>query len=277
LIKSLIKGLLSLISFLTIIPTKEHDLRLAAKYFYLVPAVGLIRGLIVAVTTASIFSITKDPLLASVTSLAMHALIQGFNHIDGFIDFSEAILSGSRGYEALKIVKDVHRGAFAIAIYGIYLLIAASVIRYVLLIANQYLYVVLILTYSEVASASTMFILAKFSRLPNYDGLGKLFIVECRDLSKFLKFIAVLTACLTPASILVISLGSTHYVVLAVSVTLLTSVVSASVLSRYLANKVLGFTQGDVLGFTNEFSWINYLIIYSILITLIGRYGVINT
>lgn len=83
------------------------------------PAVGLVIGFI----WYGIYLLTdlinlSLPLQAAVLMLYPY-LITGFIHLDGFMDTSDAILSGRPLEEKLRILKDPHTGAFAVISVGI--------------------------------------------------------------------------------------------------------------------------------------------------------------
>ncbi len=262
-----IKAFLSLISFMTVIPTKVHNIELAAKYFYLSPLVGLIRGLIVAFATVLTYVITNDTFITSIIVITVHMLIQGFNHIDGFIDFSEAVLSGKRGYEALKVVKDTHRGSFAIASFSTFILISLALINYLMkYIPNPSLLVISIVA-SEISASIAMFLLATMSKLPNYEGLGSLFISCSKGLDNLIKFIIVITLSVSPLVLYGCTTNHSIAMIYPVLAALTLSTILSSTISKYLADKVIGFTQGDVLGFSNELSWIIYFLVVASLIS----------
>ena len=265
--RRLIKAFLSLISFMTIIPTKVHDVELAARYFYLSPLVGLIRGLIVAFATALTYIVTNDPFTTSIVVIVVHMIIQGFNHIDGFIDFSEAMLSGKRGFDALKVVKDTHRGSFAIASFSTFILVSLALINYAVRYLHNSLLLVVPIATSEISSSTTMFLLATMSRLPNYKGLGSLFISSSKGLSNLIKFMVVMVISISPIVLYGYIINYFTPIIYSVLVTLVISSIISSVVSKYLADRVIGFTQGDVLGFSNEVSWITYFFVLVLLIS----------
>ncbi len=263
----LIKAFLSLISFMTIIPTKVHDVELAARYFYLSPLVGLIRGLIVAFATVLTYVVTNDPFTTSIVVIVVHMIIQGFNHIDGFIDFSEAMLSGKRGYDALKVVKDTYRGSFAIASFSTFILVSLALINYAVKYLHNSLLLVVPIATSEISSSTTMFLLATMSRLPNYRGLGSLFISSSKGLSNLIRFMVVVVISISPIVLYGYIINYFTPIIYSVLVTLVISSIISSVVSKYLADKVIGFTQGDVLGFSNEVSWITYFFVLALLMS----------
>ena len=82
------------------------------------PIVGALLGLLWATisTLASLWLIY--PLFAAVTA-ALPWLLTGFIHLDGYMDTCDAILSWRPLEQRLRILKDVHTGAFAVVGLGL--------------------------------------------------------------------------------------------------------------------------------------------------------------
>ena len=232
------RGFLALLSFLTIIPTRVHDIRLAAQYFYLVPAVALIEGLVAALPLYT----SLPPDLKAAVALVLSYLITGFNHVDGFADFADAIASRKRGKEALRIVKEPWKGPMAIAAVVLSVLIVYSSLVY---LSKGYYYFVIV---SHVLAGEAMFVLAVISRQPDYPGLGHMFITEAKDNYRVSLNILLTLVLLT---LLTFVYGPESQVV--VDSLLMVLAMMTVVLYTYIeAHSILGFSNGDVLGFCYE-------------------------
>ena len=85
------------------------------------PIVGTLLGLLWAAlsTVASMWLV--HPLFAAVTA-ALPWLLTGFIHLDGYMDTCDAILSWRPLEQRLRILKDVHTGAFAVVGLGLLML-----------------------------------------------------------------------------------------------------------------------------------------------------------
>jgi len=85
------------------------------------PIVGALLGLLWAAlsTLASMWLVA--PLFAAVTA-ALPWLLTGFIHLDGYMDTCDAILSWRPLEQRLRILKDVHTGAFAVVGLGLLML-----------------------------------------------------------------------------------------------------------------------------------------------------------
>ena len=82
------------------------------------PIVGALLGLLWAAlsTLASLW--LSFPLFAAITA-ALPWLLTGFIHLDGYMDTCDAILSWRPLEQRLRILKDVHTGAFAVVGLGL--------------------------------------------------------------------------------------------------------------------------------------------------------------
>ncbi len=77
------------------------------------PAVGLVLGGVWYGLSTLLWSRTP-PLLGAVGLSLTVPLLTGFMHLDGFMDVSDALLSGREREEKLRILKDPHAGAFSV-------------------------------------------------------------------------------------------------------------------------------------------------------------------
>ncbi len=249
------KGFLALTSFLTIIPTGIYDIERASIYFYFIPIVGLIEGLIAS--TPLLLPIPK--LMKVCLVLVTMYLITGFNHIDGFEDFVDAIASGKHGEEALRVMKDSSRGSIAVAATILLIITNFSAVYSLEMSLDTYQLVLTLIT-THILSAESMFILSSISREPPYKGLGRLFIIHAKKLRSITMNALLASICL----LTVIQAGIAQHLVLLMLVP-----TPISILVTYrLAHRVLGFTSGDVLGFCFELVRATTLVLLSCIIYL---------
>ena len=219
-----------LASFLTRLPLRCTSIVDAARGFPLVPIVGLIEGSIAALVWLALQQ-TPAPLRAAVL-LAVHVAVTGGLHLDGFADYSDAIASGGRGPEALRVMKDPRRGSMAVVYTTVLLLAKYSGLLY----AGPWLIIA-----SYVASSEAMYVTAFLSPAVG-EGLGSLF----REYGVSRRGLAV--------SLLLAAAGlaaSTAYAPLqALSSAAIAAAVAALV--AWDARGRLGGFNGDVLGFAYE-------------------------
>ncbi len=253
-VRKYINGFLALISFATIIPTGIHDISAAAEFFYLIPLVGFIEGLIVI----PLLFIPITSFLKAILVLLVLYTITGLIHIDGFTDFIDALASRKTGEEVLKIMKEPCRGA--IAIVSDILLIIVTYIALVIVANNEYNWYIILI--SQIFAFESIFLLATISNSPKYEGLGKLFITKAKDIKKSLVNILLLILLL-------------FIVAYNINMMKILSLVSAAIITLIIllytnikSHKVLGYANGDILGFCLELSRTSILFITSILIAL---------
>ncbi len=251
-IKKLISDLLLLITFFTPIPIFRKSTELKFSSLYLLPLVGVVRGLIPS-STLYILTVLglHDPTLLSSVMILTHFIAQGFLHVDGFIDFSEAILASRFGVNAYKVVKDRYRGSYAIAVFTSYTLILYSTSTSLInmLGLKTLVYILLIL---EVWIFNIITLLTLLSKVCP-EGIGALFksslrvrdVVAVITISSLLTILITYTASMNPTKVLL---------------SLTVSTVISLELSRSLALKTLGFVNGDVLGFSSEVFYITSII-----------------
>lgn len=249
-----IRGFLALLSFLTIIPTKVHDVFLAAEYFHLVPIVGFIEGVIVILP----LFIPIPSMIKTVLALLAFYILTGFNHLDGFADFIDALASRKKNEEALKIMKEPWRGTMAIA--STTLLILVTYISLVVLIENKWYSII----FAQVLAFESMFILAILSNPPTYQGLGKLFITRAKRPRKIMANIILM---LVITSLILLLYGPDPVEIL--TLIIMTIATLLTMLYAYVkSHRVLGYSTGDVLGFCLELSRSANLLIASVLLSV---------
>ena len=249
-----IRGFLALLSFLTIIPTKVHDVFLAAEYFHLVPIVGFIEGVIVILP----LFIPIPSTIRAVLALLAFYILTGFNHLDGFADFIDTLASRKKNEEALKIMKEPWRGSMAIA--STTLLILVTYISLIVLVENKWYSIIL----AQILAFESMFILAILSNPPTYQGLGKLFITRAKRPRKIMANIILM---LVITFLILLFYGPDLVKILTLIIMTITTLLT--ILYAYVkSHRVLGYSTGDVLGFCLELSRSANLLIASILLSV---------
>lgn len=241
-----------MISFLTIIPA-GGSFEDASMHFYMVPIVGFIEGAL-----SSIPVIVVKPITAALAT-ALTYIINGFQHMDGFIDFSETLATGRRGYDAVKVLKDTHRGSFAITIGIIDILVVYSA----LVTMGGVTLVILPLT--GAASAYSMFITANLGRQAD-SGMGRYFIVRSKGRLKLVYSTIIYVVIALAVALTMLHNDAEAIMVITVS---LIGALSSSLISIHLSHSRLGFVNGDVLGFSFELSKAIILTTLSLALTTI--------
>ena len=107
-------------SMFTALPCPYHPWDEEARSLMLVclPIVGVLLGLLWA-ALAALGKIILAPTLNAALVAALPWLLTGFIHLDGYMDTCDAILSWRPLEQRLRILKDVHTGAFAVVGLGL--------------------------------------------------------------------------------------------------------------------------------------------------------------
>jgi len=104
-----------LITFFTIIPLGKGRIEGAAKYFFLSPLVvgGLVGGL--SGLIGLLLSLSVKGFLPGMVALFTSFLLTGFHHLDGLMDFSDALMAHGSVENRVKALHDKYPGSAAIA------------------------------------------------------------------------------------------------------------------------------------------------------------------
>ncbi|PUA33989.1 MAG: hypothetical protein B7O98_00830 [Zestosphaera tikiterensis] len=237
------RGVRSLLSFLTTIPTGEGDIEAGAKVFYLVPLIGLFEGGVVGLVlnVLSVFELPTD--MIAILCLVTHIAITGGIHMDGYCDYLDVIGSHKRGEEALKIMKDPRRGTFSVVILTLSLM--ANYISLNKLVALGVPELTLILIFVYVSAAESMYIIAVIGKEEPYMGLGHMF-------SKYAKSFKNVAINATLYSSVAFLLTVSYAKIFPQILTVLTLTIIVCLFSYRDSKHRLGFVTGDVMGFTYE-------------------------
>jgi len=110
-------GFLAAMKFLTVLPPvikrlfTPQEMGRAVGYY---PLVGLFIGVILA-GADRLFALILPPLLSAALLLVVWVLSSGALHADGFLDSLDGLLGGFTPESRLSILRDEHKGAFAVA------------------------------------------------------------------------------------------------------------------------------------------------------------------
>lgn len=227
----MLRGLSSVVSFLTIIPTGSSDLSIVARHMYLFPLVGMALGLAIG-SAAFGLSIFLDPLIVGLIAVALVAILTGIHHADGLADFADGLAASGSQKNKIAAMKDSSTGsagtvATVLCIVGLVVALSLS--------EGYDLFLAILL--GEIMAKFSMVLMAGVSQ-PASQGSGSLFVDMMSR--KKLFFSGVIT--LVPIMVL----GSTAGLVIfgaGVTVTLFLLAIST---------RSFGGITGDALGATNE-------------------------
>ncbi|MBZ0303896.1 MAG: adenosylcobinamide-GDP ribazoletransferase [Anaerolineae bacterium] len=101
------------LAFLTVVPVGAPDSESPGRAFAYFPLVGLMIGLVLALTTALLSPVFSRELTAFCT-LLIWVLLTGGLHLDGFGDACDGLLAAVEPARRLEIMKDSRAGSWAV-------------------------------------------------------------------------------------------------------------------------------------------------------------------
>jgi adenosylcobinamide-GDP ribazoletransferase len=236
------REIVSVFSFLTIIPTGNSNLETIAKYMYVFPIVGITIGLIVGSIGFGL-SLFLDPLIVSLLVVASFAIITGIHHTDGLADFADGLMVKGTKEKKLAAMKDLTTGSagiVAIVLYIVGLIIVISQFT------GYQLFLSILL--SEIFAKFSMVLMASIGKSASL-GSNSPFVELMKNRQKL-----VLASIITLIPLIVLG-GTTGLLVFGVGVTLTLFLVG-------LSTKSFGGITGDVFGATNELTRLASLLIF---------------
>ena len=250
--------LLVAISFLTILPvgvSEPTDAEISrSRGWY--PVVGLLYGLLLVVLLALWVPVAVFPIFVPVAAAFMvvaMAVANRFLHLDGLMDFCDAIWGGQTVERRLEIMRDSRVGSFGVAGCFSVLLIKFSVLLSLMLMA----YGLNALLFFPMVSRWTMTLLLSLFPYGRQRGIGSAFSSGARPWG------ATGFALLTVVAAAWLLLG-------AVGIVLLVLVSTSALLIGWWASRRLGGgLTGDCYGATNEIMEALALVM---LLILLSRY-----
>ncbi len=231
----------SAFGFLTIIPFNEsHSLREIAQNAWLFPIVGVVIGLIAGLF-GQIASLFLPWSIASAIGLLSLLALTGFHHLDGLLDFGDALLIRGSTLRKKEVIHtpSIGTGAFGLGIFVILL-------TYLSISLNNNLIAVLIIAE---CSAKASMLVTTFIGAPAWKGMGSEFIIEFKKDKKGLIFgIILFTLLISPLAMI-----KTPLIIITVFI--------FSYFMAKFSNRLLGGITGDILGATNEITRMIVLVI----------------
>ena len=237
------KGITSVISFLTIIPSKNAQLDTVAKNMYLFPIAAVLIGLIVGGAGYGL-SMFVQPLIIGLLVTGALVIITGIHHTDALCDFADGMMAKGTKEKKLQAMRDPAVGSAGVVTVVLYV---AGMIMSISMMKGLVLFEAILL--SEIMAKFAMVLQANrgFSA---WKGLSSPFTESMKDPRK-LGVAAALAIIPT-----VLLGGITGVIVVAVTVGL-------SFLLLVVANKSFGGISGDVFGASNELVRLSSLLIFA--------------
>lgn len=238
----MLKEIGSVFSFLTIIPIGNSNLETIAKYMYVFPLVGIVIGLIVGSIGFGL-SLFLDPLIVSLLTVALFAIITGIHHTDGLADFADGLMAKGTKEKKLTAMKDLSVGSagiMTIVLYAIGLIIALS------LTTGYQLFLAILL--GEIFAKFSMVLMASIGRSASL-GSNSPFMELMKNRKKL-----VMASVLTIIPLIVLG-GTTGLIIFGIGTGLTLFLVG-------LSSRSFGGITGDILGATNELTRLASILVF---------------
>lgn len=237
------KGISSVISFLTIIPSKNGELETVAKNMYLFPIAGAVIGLIVGAAGYGL-SLFIQPLITGLILTASLTIITGIHHTDALCDFADGMMVKGTKEKKLKAMRDPavgSAGVMTIVLYAAGMILAISMMKGFALFEA--------VLFSELMAKLSMVIQANrgFSA---WEGLSSPFTKSMKDPRK----LAVAAGIAIIPTVIFGGLTGVFVVI---------SCVGLSFLLLTVSNRSFGGISGDVFGASNELVRLASLLIFA--------------
>ena len=246
-----VRGFLGLLSFSTILPINIHtSIEEMARFTWLWPIIGGFIGIIVGVVGYALTDLIHLPQLMSAAMIYCFAIwFTGFHHLDGLVDFGDAMMAHAHPHKSIEIMRDMQIGTGGLA----------------------YLFIVAIITFTTLASAPLAII---FSILLVSELTAKIGLITCCTFSKpypngtgryFIEAMNWKVLCLSLIITLVIG-----YVLLNLAGILgIVGGLLGGVSMAFIAHRKFEYATGDILGASNEISRMLGLIFMVVFLNLI--------
>jgi len=238
----MLRGISSVISFLTIFPSPSTDLNTVANYMYIFPLVGIVIGLVIGGLGYGL-SLFLEPLVVGLLVAGALVVITGLHHIDGLADFADGLMAKGNKEKKLQAMKDLSTGSAGIVSVVLYLI---GLVLTISLISGFALFQALLL--AEIIAKFSMVLQASLG-ISAKPGSNTLFLQLMKDKKRI-----VVAGVITIIPLVVLG-GVTGLIVFSVGIGL-------TILILAISNKNFGGITGDVLGATNELTRLSSLIIF---------------
>jgi len=237
------KEISSVISFLTIIPSKNTELDVVAKNMYLFPIAGALIGLIIGGAGYSL-SLFLQPLIVGLLLTASIVIITGIHHTDALCDFADGMMTKGTKENKRKAMRDPAVGSAGVITVVLY---AGGMIMALSMMKGFALFQAILL--SELLAKFVMVLQANRG-LSAWQGLSSPFTQSMKDKKKI-----GVAAVLSIVPIVLIG-GMTGVIVI-------TAGIGLAFLLLVMANRSFGGISGDVFGATNELVRLTSLLIFA--------------
>lgn len=239
----MLKGITSVISFLTIIPSKSAELDTVAKNMYLFPIAGALIGLVIGGAGYGL-SLYVQPLIVGLVLTGALVIITGIHHTDALCDFADGMMAKGTKEKKLKAMRDPAVGSAGVVTVVLYV---AGMIMSISMMKGFILFEAILVSELMAKFAMTLQANRGYSA---WQGLGSPFTQSMKSPAKM-----AMAAMLAIVPTIILG-GITGIIVIGVTI-------GMSFLLLVVANRTFGGISGDVFGTSNELVRLASLIIFA--------------
>ncbi|MDE1726080.1 MAG: adenosylcobinamide-GDP ribazoletransferase [Thaumarchaeota archaeon] len=239
----MLKGISSVISFLTIIPSKSTELDIVAKNMYLFPVAGALIGLVIGGAGYGL-SLYVQPLIVGLVLTGSLVIITGIHHTDALCDFADGMMAKGTKENKLKAMRDPAVGSAGVVTVVLYI---AGMIMSISMMKGLVLFEAILV--SELMAKFAMVLQANRGSSA-WQGLSSPFTQSMKSPAKLA---AAAALAMVPTIILG---GITGVIVIGVAT-------GMSFLLLAVSNRSFGGISGDVFGASNELVRLASLLIFA--------------
>jgi adenosylcobinamide-GDP ribazoletransferase len=254
----IIKGLKSVVAFLTIIPVgKDNSLEDMGNYMPLFPLVGLLIGSLSGIFAWFFLNLIPNSLIAGILTLGFILLITGLHHTDGLLDFGDGIMYQGPAEKKIEVMHDKQTGAGGLS-FGLIILMGTAFSISSLTIDN----IIQGLILAEVSAKLAMVVLA-WAGKSAHKGLGTYCVDAMHGKYRRLRLIVSLVICFSVVIFLMLVNG---FVMLIIGSVVIISAIVVSLILVLISNRHFKGVTGDVFGAANEITRMTSLITILVMI-----------
>jgi len=239
----LFRGITSVVSFLTIIPSKNSELETVAKSMYLFPVAGIVIGIIIGGAGYGL-SLFVQPLIVGLLLTGALVIITGVHHTDALCDFADGIMAKGTKEKKLQAMRDPAVGSAGVVTVVLYV---AGMIMALSMMKGFVLFQAILL--SELMAKFTMVLQANRG-ISAWQGLSSPFTQSMKDYRK----LGVAAGLAIIPTILLGGMTGVYVTGMCVGL---------SFLLLLVANRSFGGISGDVFGASNELVRLASLLIFA--------------
>ncbi len=239
----LLKGISSVISFLTLIPSKCAELDTVAKNMYLFPVAGAVIGLLIGGAGYGL-SLYVQPLIVGLVLTGALVIITGIHHTDALCDFADGMMAKGAKEKKLKAMRDPAVGS-------------AGVVTVVLYVAGMIMSISMMKGLVLLEAILVSEIMAKFAMVLQANRGSSAWEGLSSPFTQYMKSPTKLAAAGALAVIPTVLLGGITGIIV------IGATVGMSFLLLGVSNKSFGGISGDVFGASNELVRLASLIIFA--------------